>query len=160
MQILDLVFSRQLFECPCVVGEFFVKFSENGLVEDEDWSDLIQYQLRDMTNSEKQEIGFSVESPAPAPTAKTRKRREPVTLEGAARIVGRTSRTVRAWEAGNSTPEGWPGRGDAVVLKAWANRRTEQGKLKRALHNIGRGGGDMSRHAAPRPDDTDEERED
>jgi hypothetical protein len=64
MQILDLVFSRQLFECPCVVGEFFVKFNEDDLGEDEEWSDLIQYQLRDMTNSEKQEIGISVDFPA------------------------------------------------------------------------------------------------
>jgi hypothetical protein len=71
MLILDLVFSRQLFDCPCLVNEFFIACNGYDLGEDEEWSDLIQYQLRDMTNSEKQEIGIPVESPAPTPIAAT-----------------------------------------------------------------------------------------
>lgn len=85
--------------------------------------------------------------------------RPAVTQADAARIVGRTSRTIQGWEKGKGTPEGWPGRGDAVALAAWASRRTEQARLKQALHNTGRCG-DVSRNAAPRQDDPDEETED
>lgn len=68
-----------------------------------------------------------------APSADVRKKRPPLTLQEAAEIVGKSVPTVRNWEAGRHTPEGWPGRGDGMTLKAWSNRREEGGKLKRAL---------------------------
>jgi hypothetical protein len=98
-------------------------------------------------------------TPAPTPTAKSKPPRQAVSQADAAQIVGVTDRMIRAWEKGRGTPEGWPSRRDAVALKAFADCRTQQGKLKRALANTQRRG-DMSRYAAPRRDDPDEETED
>jgi len=91
--------------------------------------------VRELTERERERFT----KPAPAPTAtptqpaKGKRPRYPVTLEEAARIVGRTARSVHGWEAGKGTPDGYPGRGDAVALNAWASRRTEQDNLKKSL---------------------------
>ena len=108
------------------------------------------------------DVAYQIEAAptaAPDPTAKSKRPRLAVTQTESARIVGVTVRTIQDWEAGRGTPEGWPSRRDAVALRAFADCRTQQGKLKRALVNTGRGG-DMSRYAAPRRDDPDEETED
>jgi len=72
-----------------------------------------------------------------------RKRRPAVTLKDAGKICNVTERTIQEWEKGNGTPEGWPGRGDPVALRAFASRRTEQRNVKRALlHTVGVGAGE------------------
>jgi hypothetical protein len=87
------------------------------------------------------------------------KRRQAVTQAEAARIVGRTARTVQDWEKGKGKPQDYPGRGDPVTLATWAIRRKGQALVKRGVLNTMRGG-DMSRYAAPREDDSDEKTED
>ncbi len=112
---------------------------------------------------------------APTATAKGGKTRDPVTLEEAAAIVGRTSRTVQNWENGKVTrPEGYPGRGDPVELGAWVSRRKRQADTRRAVANVVRVGdvdrfsrpdkqhnewqNEMKRRAAPlKQDDADED---
>jgi len=69
---------------------------------------------------------------APANKPKT-KQRQAVTQRDAAKLCGVTAKTVQRWEKGESTPEGYPGRQDAVTLRAWAARREEAAKLKRGL---------------------------
>lgn len=63
----------------------------------------------------------------------TTKRRQPVTLLEAAQLCNVTEKTIRRWEKGEATPEDYPGRGDAVVLGAWAARRKEAANIKRGL---------------------------
>ena len=43
---------------------------------------------------------------------------------------------IKKWERGENTPEGWPGRGDLMVLKAFANTREGKKKLKKAIKNF------------------------
>jgi hypothetical protein len=117
--------------------------------------DVSFLRVRELTQSERERFT----KPAPTETAKGKRPRQAVTQAQAARIVGKTTRMIQDWEAGKNTPEGWPGRRDAVALKAWADCRTQQGKLRRALVNTQRRG-DMSRFAAPQQDDPDEETED
>jgi hypothetical protein len=122
------------------------------------------------------ELKLHREAPtAPTQPAKGTPPRQAVTLEDAARIVGRTSRTVQNWENGKVTrPEGYPGRGDPVELGAWVSRRKRQADTKRAVANIVRVGDvdrfskrdkqynewqdGMKRRAAPlKQDDADED---
>jgi hypothetical protein len=73
-----------------------------------------------------------------------------VTLNDAAQICGRSTSAIKKWERGENTPEGWPGRGDSVALKAFANTRESRKKTKDAIKNAARFG-DMdkiSRHVA------------
>jgi hypothetical protein len=67
-----------------------------------------------------------------APKPKT-KQRQPVTLLEAAQLCNVTAKTVQRWDKGEGTPSGYPGRQDAVTLRAWAARREEAAKLKRGL---------------------------
>lgn len=79
-----------------------------------------------------------------------RKKRMAVTLKDAAQICGRSTSAIKKWERGESTPDGWPGRGDLMVLKAFANTREGRTNLKKAIKNAARIG-DMdkiSRHVA------------
>lgn len=69
---------------------------------------------------------------APANKPKT-KQRQAVTLLEAAQLCNVTEKTIRRWEKGESTPEGYPGRGDAVALGAWVARRKEAAYMKRGL---------------------------
>jgi len=69
---------------------------------------------------------------APANKPKT-KQRQAVTLLEAAQLCNVTEKTIRRWEKGKATPEDYPGRGDAVALRAWAARRKVAAKLKRDL---------------------------
>ena len=61
------------------------------------------------------------------------KQRQAVTLLEAAQLCNVTEKTIRRWEKGEATPEEYPGRGDAVALRAWAARRKVAAKLKRDL---------------------------
>ena len=70
---------------------------------------------------------------APANGRPTTKRRQPVTQRDAAKLCGVTEETIRRWEKGESTPEGYPGRGDAVALGAWVARRKEAANIKCGL---------------------------
>lgn len=70
---------------------------------------------------------------APANSKPKTKQRQAVTQRDAAKLCGVTEETIRRWEKGESTPEGYPGRQDAVTLRAWAARREEAAKLKRGL---------------------------
>ncbi|MDD3886863.1 MAG: hypothetical protein PHI35_08320 [Victivallaceae bacterium] len=72
---------------------------------------------------------------APANSKPKTKKRQPVTQSEAAALCGVTLKTVQRWDMGNGTPEGYPGRGDAVTLRAWAARRKEAATVKRALKN-------------------------
>jgi len=69
---------------------------------------------------------------APANKPKT-KQRQAVTQSEAAKLCGVTLKTIQRWEKGAGAPEGYPGRQDAVTLRAWAARREEAAKLKRSL---------------------------
>lgn len=70
---------------------------------------------------------------APANGRPKTKQRQAVTQRDAAKLCGVTEETIRRWEKGESTPEGYPGRGDAVALGAWAERRKEAANVKRAI---------------------------
>ena len=72
---------------------------------------------------------------APANSKPKTKKRQPVTQSEAAQLCNVTEKTIRRWEKGEATPEGYPGRGDAVALGAWAARRKEAATVKRALKN-------------------------
>lgn len=85
-----------------------------------------------------------------APAAKTRRRGE-VTQKEAANICGVTVFTIRAWDRGKHTPEGYPGRENAVTLKAWAGRKAEGEKLKAVVTSATRYGNiDRVSHKAER----------
>ena len=71
---------------------------------------------------------------APANKPKT-KQRQAVTQSEAAALCGVTEKTIRRWEKGEATPERYPGRHDAVTLRAWAAWRKEAATVKRALKN-------------------------
>jgi len=62
--------------------------------------------------------------------------RQAVSQTEAAALCNVTDRTIRGWDKGEGTPEGYPGRGDAVALRAWAARRGEQKKIRRGLKNM------------------------
>jgi hypothetical protein len=70
---------------------------------------------------------------APANSKPKTKQRQAVTLLEAAQLCNVTEKTIRRWEKGESTPEGYPGRGDAVALGAWVARRKEAANIKRGL---------------------------
>ena len=70
---------------------------------------------------------------APANSRPKTKQRQPVTQSEAAKLCGVTLKTIQRWEKGAGAPEGYPGRQDAVTLRAWAARREEAAKLKRSL---------------------------
>lgn len=70
---------------------------------------------------------------APANSKPKTKQRQAVTQRDAAKLCGVTAKTVQRWEKGESTPEGYPGRGDAVALGAWVARRKEAAYMKRGL---------------------------
>ena len=112
--------------------------------------------------------------PEPTPTAKSKPPRQAVTQRETARIVGVAVRTIQDWEAGKNTPEGWPGRGNLVMLGAWATRRAASADMKRAVLNTVRVGDvdrfskrdkqhgewqdEMKRRATPlKQDETDED---
>ena len=85
-----------------------------------------------------------------APAAKTRKRGG-VTQKEAAKICGVSVSTIRAWDRGEHTPEGYPGRGDAVLLRAFAARREEVRRMKTAVLGATRHGNmDAVSHRAER----------
>lgn len=63
-----------------------------------------------------------------------------VTLKEAAALCGVSVPTVRNWEAGKHTPNGWPGRSNAVTLKAWAEGRAGGKRMKKAVMNATRHG--------------------
>jgi hypothetical protein len=73
-----------------------------------------------------------------------------VTIKDAAQICDKSPSTIKKWERNVHTPEGWPGRGDLMVLKAFANTREGKKKLKKAIKNAARIGDmdKMSRHVA------------
>jgi len=81
---------------------------------------------------------------APANSKPKTKQRQPVTLLEAAQLCSVTAKTVQRWDKGEGTPSGYPGRQDAVTLRAWAARREEAAKLKRGLTRMTRAG-DMDR---------------
>lgn len=70
---------------------------------------------------------------APANRKPKTKQRQAVTQRDAAKLCNVTEKTIRRWEKGESTPEGYPGRGDAVALGAWVARRKEAAYMKRGL---------------------------
>ncbi len=70
---------------------------------------------------------------ADAANKPTTKRRHPVTQREAAQLCSVTAKTVQRWDKGEGTPSGYPGRQDAVTLRAWAAGREEAAKLKRSL---------------------------
>lgn len=70
---------------------------------------------------------------APASSKPKTKQRQAVTLLEAAQLCNVTEKTIRRWEKGEATPEDYPGRGDAVALRAWAARRKEAANIKRGL---------------------------
>ena len=72
---------------------------------------------------------------APANKPKT-KQRQAVTLLEAAQLCNVTEKTIRRWEKGEATPERYPGRHDAVTLRAWAARRKEAANIKRGLKKM------------------------
>ena len=59
-----------------------------------------------------------------------------MTLLEAAQLCNVTEKTIRRWEKGEATPEGYPGRGDAVALGAWVARRKEAANIKRGLKKM------------------------
>jgi len=62
--------------------------------------------------------------------------RQEVTQGEAALLCAVTQRTISRWDKGLSTPGGYPGRGNAVTLRAWAARREEEKKIKRGLRGM------------------------
>jgi len=68
-----------------------------------------------------------------AQPSKEARKRQAVTQRDAAKLCGVTEETIRRWGKGEATPEGYPGRQDAVTLRAWAAWRKEAAKLKRGL---------------------------
>jgi len=70
---------------------------------------------------------------SPASSKPKTKQRQAVTQSEAAKLCGVTLKTIQRWEKGAGTPEGYPGRQEAVTLRAWAARREEAAKLKRSL---------------------------
>jgi transcriptional regulator with XRE-family HTH domain len=97
--------------------------------------------------------GLKLDADAQAQNVKqkvARKKRMAVTINDAAELCDLSPSTIKKWERGENTPEGWPGRGDLMVLKAFANTREGRRKLKKAIKNAARIG-DMdkiSRHVA------------
>lgn len=61
------------------------------------------------------------------------KRRQDVTQSEAAQLCSVTAKTVQRWDKGEGTPSGYPGRQDAVTLRAWAARRKEAANVKRSI---------------------------
>jgi len=61
------------------------------------------------------------------------KQRQAVTQSEAAKLCGVTEETIRRWEKGEGTPSRYPGRHDAVTLRAWAAWREEAANIKRGL---------------------------
>lgn len=98
---------------------------------------------------------LSGKPPAAAPdtskkTSRAPKKHMAVTIKDAAQICDKSPSTIKKWERNVHTPEGWPGRGDLMVLKAFANTREGKKKLKKAIKNAARIGDmdKMSRHVA------------
>ena len=67
------------------------------------------------------------------------KRHKNVSIKEAALILGVSERTVKNWEAGKYTPEEWPGRADAIALRAFMETKKSRDATKRGLKNIVRG---------------------
>ncbi len=61
------------------------------------------------------------------------KKQKGVSLKDAAALCGVSVPTIRNWEAGTHTPKGWPGRDDAVLLKAFQGRRETGANMKKAV---------------------------
>ena len=81
---------------------------------------------------------------APASIKPKTKQRQAVTQSEAAKLCGVTEETIRRWEKGEGTPSRYPGRHDAVTLRAWAAWREEARDLKRGLTRMTRAS-DMDR---------------
>ena len=69
----------------------------------------------------------------PKNAAKPPAKRKAVSLKDAAKICGVSVPTIRNWEAGRGTPEGWTGRDDVLILTAFAGRMAEGALLKKAV---------------------------
>ena len=55
-----------------------------------------------------------------AQTRKEARKRQAVTQRDAAKLCDVTEKTIRRWEKGEGTPSRYPGRGDALTLRFWA----------------------------------------
>ena len=67
------------------------------------------------------------------------KKRQPVTQRDAAKLCGVTEKTIRRWEKGKGTPSRYPGRGDALTLRFWAEGNRQAANIKRAVVRTGSG---------------------
>lgn len=78
--------------------------------------------------------------PPPAQHSERLKPRESkrgeVTQKEAAIICEVTERTIRNWQRGINTPEGWPGLTSSVDLKIWSDKKEQSAKTKHALLNM------------------------
>jgi DNA-binding transcriptional regulator YiaG len=77
---------------------------------------------RERERADLRTIAERIKADAAQPSKKARKW-QPVTLLEAAQLCNVTEKTIRRWEKGEATPEEYPGRGDAVALRAWAAAR-------------------------------------
>lgn len=68
------------------------------------------------------------------------KKHKPVLIKDAAQICRVAQRTIKNWEAGKHTPERWPGRDDAIALRAFMETKKSQAATRRGLKNMARGG--------------------
>lgn len=78
-----------------------------------------------------------VEGPREA-TRQGGKKRCPITQNTAAILCGVTTRQIQKWEKGREAPEGYPGRYDLALLKAWATtyqQRKFLSKRARAMNH-------------------------
>jgi DNA-binding transcriptional regulator YiaG len=65
-------------------------------------------------------------------------KRAALTVKAAAKACGVTPRTVLRWEAGEGTPDAWPGRADAGRFAAWVRGyRSEQSFKKPQIERRG-----------------------
>ena len=75
----------------------------------------------------------STREPTPKIKPPEPKKRKAVTLNDAAKICGVSVPTIRNWEKGDYTPEGWPGRDDIVKLGLFAKGRESTNFFKQRV---------------------------
>lgn len=80
-----------------------------------------------------------IETP-PNSTDKPPAKRKTVIRKEAARLCGVSVSTIRGWDRGEHMPDGYTGRDDAVLLAAWAGRREEGARMKKAVLRASRHG--------------------
>lgn len=83
-----------------------------------------------------------------APPSPTRQKAEISQIE-AADLARVTPKTIKNWDAGKSTPEGYPGRGSRSAFLMFVERRAHDQRSKAAAREVNRAttGGDMQQYS-------------